>query len=60
MSATAAGMKPAMVPFSIRRSSKCQAVPAKPIKAMTTAMPNPDRSSITLRPYRSANPPHKG
>ncbi|MNG20421.1 hypothetical protein D3C84_1046720 [compost metagenome] len=59
-SETDAGLNPDIVPFTIRSSSNCQGPVANPMSTMTAAMPNPERSSIGLRPIRSESLPQNG
>src|SRR5205823_2009557 len=51
---------PAKTPISARHPKNCQTSPAAPIKAVKTPIARLDRSSINLRPWRSATWPHKG
>ncbi|MNG01553.1 hypothetical protein D3C84_845410 [compost metagenome] len=57
---TAIEMKPEKNPFSKRSDNSCHGDVTMPISAVTMAIPNPARSSMILRPRRSAMAPHSG
>ena len=46
--------------MSRRKANICQTLCAKPINPVNTAMPMAERSTISLRPYRSAMRPQTG
>ena len=58
--ALAFGTNPPNNPSSARSSKNCQIFCASPISTMTIAMPSAERSSMILRPLRSASPPQNG
>ena len=59
-SAMAFGMYPEVSPIIARRINSCQTLVAKAWSKMAIAIPSEARSSINLRPLRSARLPHIG
>ena len=60
ISALALGTNPPNKPSSARSARNCQILLAKPISTITMDIPSAERSSMILRPLRSASPPQKG
>ena len=55
-----AAMTPVRRPWTARRATSCSALVTNPIKRIPTAPPIVARSTISLRPNRSATTPQKG
>src|ERR1051325_502393 len=51
---------PAKTPIRARKAKNCQTLSAAPISAVNRPIARLERSSINLRPCRSATVPHKG
>ena len=56
----ALGIYPDVSPITARRKNSCQTLVAKAWSRIAIAIPREARSSISLRPFRSARLPHIG